>query len=75
MADEKVRRAFDGSPLPPYSEAIVDEPNPEPYPSQTHFRTRDGRWAAEGEAGRFYLVDADGHPDLSRPVAADQVIL
>jgi len=74
MADEKVRRAYDGAPLPPYSEAIVDE-NIEPYPSITTFATRDGREAVEEEDGRWYEADAGGAPIPGRPVDADQVIL
>lgn len=75
MADEKVSHAFDGTPLPPYSEAVVDEPNPDPYPSITEFATRDGRTAVEEEDGKWYEADAAGDPILDRPIDADQVIL
>ena len=73
MADEKVRHAFDGSPLPPYSEAVLDEPSPEPYADTTRWATRDGRWAVEEEDGQFYLVDDAGTVLRDQPISEDQL--
>ena len=73
MAGEKVRHGFDGRPLRPFGELVTDEPNPDPYPSQMEFATKDGRWATELRDGAWYLVDGAGNVLRDQPITKDQL--